>query len=219
LRRNPPRAADAPLLARLARIGVVPGKPFDPQPLDAAQRAQLDAGARDGMTSIERYDAPSLPHVNGWRWTKNTGRFGTDYAYRAFIANTLLAANLPEDAVYPETSVDATGTPLTGDHRYTLHFDRANMPPANAFWSLTLYSPDHWLVPNAIDRYTLRDGNARRNPDGSIDVAIQHDAPAGDRSNWLPAPAGPFVLTLRMYWPQPPALDATYRIPPVDRTP
>jgi hypothetical protein len=215
LAKNPPRAADQPMVERLARIGVVGGKPFDAASLPSAQRAQLDDGVRDARALLDRYDAPSVPHVNGWRWTKNTGRFGTDYTYRAFIAQTLLAANLPEDAVYPETSVDANGAPLTGDRRYTLHFDAGNMPPARAFWSLTLYSPDHYLVPNSRDRYTLRDTGLRRNADGSIDVAIQHDAPGGDETNWLPAPAGPFVVTLRMYWPLPAALDGSYRVPAI----
>jgi hypothetical protein len=215
LAKNPPRAADRPIVDRLARIGVVAGKPFDASALDAGRRAMLDDGLRDARAILDRYDAPSVAHANGWRWTKNTGRFATDYTYRAFIAQTLLAANLPEDAVYPETSVDARGVPLTGERRYTLHFDGAQLPPAQAFWSLTLYSPDHYLVANAIDRYTLRDTGLRRNADGSIDVAIQHDAPSGDQTNWLPAPAGPFVVTLRMYWPSPAGLDGTYRIPAI----
>ena len=215
LGKNPPRAADAPTVERLARIGVTPGAPFDVVSLDATRRAQLENGVRDARALLDRYDAPSVPHVNGWRWTTNTGRFGTDYTYRAFIAQTLLAANLPEDAVYPETSVDANGKPLIGERRYALHFDRAQLPPARAFWSLTLYSPDHYLVPNAIARYTLRDTNLKRNADGSIDVTIQHDAPPGDQTNWLPAPAGPFVVTLRMYWPLPPGLDGTYRVPAI----
>ncbi|MDQ6926815.1 MAG: DUF1214 domain-containing protein, partial [Candidatus Eremiobacteraeota bacterium] len=215
LGKNPPRASDRPTVERLARIGVVPGAPFDAVLLDAARRASLEAGLSDARTLLDRYDAPSVPHVNGWRWTTNTGRFGTDYAYRAFIAQTLLAANLPEDAVYPETSVDANGAPLSGERRYTLHFDGAQLPPARAFWSLTLYSPDHYLVPNAIARYSLRDTNLKRNANGSIDVAIQHDAPSGDQTNWLPAPAGPFVVTLRMYWPLPAGLDGTYRVPAI----
>jgi len=189
-----------------------PGTTFDAAHLDAARRAQLDDGVRDARALLDRYDPP-VPRVNGWRWTKNTGRFGIDYLYRAFIAQTLLAANLPEDAVYAEAIVDANGAPLTGTRDYALHFGAAQLPPARAFWSLTLYSPDHYLVPNAFDRYTLRDANLRRNADGSIDVTIQHDAPRGDRTNWLPAPAGPFVVMLRMYWPLPAGLDGTYHIP------
>jgi hypothetical protein len=215
LGKNPPRANDRVIVERLARIGVVPGKAFDAMSLDAARRTSLEDGLHDARALLGGYNAPSVPHVNGWRWTTNTGRFGTGYVYRAFIAQTLLAANLPEDAVYPETSVDANGAPLSGARRYTLHFDGKQLPPARAFWSLTLYSPDHYLVPNAIARYTLRDTNLKRNADGSVDVAIQHDAPAGDQTNWLPAPAGPFVVTLRMYWPLAAGLDGTYRVPAI----
>ena len=212
---NPPRPGDQAMVERLARIGIVPGRPFDAASLGADDRAALDAGVADARALLDAYDAPNVRHVNGWRWTHDTGRFATDYTYRAFVAKTLLAANLPEDAVYPETSVDANGVPLTGARRYALHFAAGNLPPAHAFWSLTMYSPDHYLVPNAIDRYTLRDAALRRNADGSIDVAIQHDAPAGDTTNWLPAPDGPFVVTLRMYWPDEAGIDGTYAIPAI----
>jgi DNA sulfur modification protein DndE len=214
---NPPRAADAPIVARLAAIGIVPGKALDASTIDPALSAALDAGVRDGLALVQAYDAPGVRHINGWRYTANTGRFGTDYVYRAFVALTLLAANLPEDAVYPETSVDGTGAQLSGEHRYSLHFAAGDLPPVNGFWSLTLYSPDHYLVANAIDRYTLRDTGLRRNADGSIDVAIQHDPPDGDRTNWLPAAAGPFLVTLRMYWPRQAGIDGSYRIPPIER--
>ena len=213
--KNPPRPADAPIVARLASIGVTAGQPFDPSTLGPGARAQLEFGVRDALAQITTYDPPFVPHVNGWRWTKGTGRFGTAYLYRAFIASTLLAANLPEDAVYPETSVDANGAPLSGLRKYTIHFAAGNLPPASAFWSLTLYGPDHFLVPNPINRYTLRDTNLKRNADGSIDVAIQHDPPAGDQTNWLPAPVGPFLVTLRLYWPQPAGINGTYRAPPI----
>ncbi len=213
--KDPPRPADTPIVARLASIGVVAGKRFDPSALNGDGRAEVELGVHDALSQIEGYDAPSVPHVNGWRWTKDTGRFGTAYAYRAFIANTLLAANLPEDAVYPETSVDGNGAPLSGLRRYTIHFDAANLPPANAFWSLTLYGSDHFLVANPINRYTLRDTTLKRNPDGSIDVAIQHEAPTADQANWLPAPAGQFLVTLRLYWPRATALDGTYRVPAI----
>lgn len=213
--RNPPRPADAPIVARLASIGVVAGQPFDPSTLGPGARAQLESGVHDALAQITTYDPPFVAHVNGWRWTKDTGRFGTAYLYRAFIANTLLAANLPEDAVYPETSVDANGAPLSGLRKYTIHFAARNLPPVNAFWSLTLYGPDHFLVPNSINRYTLRDTSLKRNADGSIDVTIQHDLPAGDQTNWLPAPVGPFLVTLRLYWPQPAGINGTYQPPPI----
>jgi len=214
---NPPRAADAPIVARLAALGIGPGKALDARTVDPALREALDGGVADGLALLQTYDPSGVRHINGWRWTGDTGRFGTDYTYRAFIAMTLLAANLPEDALYPETSVDGSGAPLSGEHRYVMHFAAGNLPPVNGFWSLTLYTPEHYLVANAIDRYTLRDTALHRNPDGSIDVAIQHDQPAGDTMNWLPAPSGPFLVTLRMYWARQAGLDASYRIPPIER--
>lgn len=213
--RNPPRPADAPIVARLASIGIVPGRPFDPSSLEPGGRAALELGVHDAATQIATYDPPNVPHENGWRWTKDTGRYGTSYLYRAFIANTLLAANLPEDATYAEAAVDANGAPLSGTRRYTIHFAPGAMPPVHAFWSLTLYGPDHFLVPNPIDRYTLRDRNLKRNADGSIDVQIQNTAPTGDQTNWLPSPVGPFLVTLRLYWPEPAGIDGTYRVPPI----
>ncbi len=214
---NPPRAADAPIIARLAALGIGPGKTLDAPTVDPALRDALDAGVRDGLALLQAYDPPGVRHVNGWHWTADTGRFGTNYTYRAFIAMTLLAANLPEDALYPETSVDGSGAQLSGEHRYVMHFAAGNLPPVNGFWSLTLYTPDHYFVPNAIDRYTLRDTALRRNADGSIDVVIQHDPPDGDQTNWLPAPTGPFLVTLRLYWARQAGLDASYRIPPIER--
>ncbi len=214
--KDPPRAADAPIVARLASIGVVAGKPFDPSALGGDGRAQVELGVHDAFAQIGGYDPPTVAHVNGWRWTKDTGRFGTAYLYRAFIANTLLAANLPEDAVYPETSVDASGTPLSGLRRYTIHFGAANAPPANAFWSLTALRCRS-LPGSELDRPLHA---ARHQPEAKPRTVrstsrSQHDAPPGDQTNWLPAPAGPFLVTLRLYWPQPNGLDGTYRVPPL----
>jgi len=216
LARNLPRPADAPIVARLRAASLLPAAPDGPWAFGLARNAAAAQGVADARAFLATYDPPDVPHVNGWRYTRDTGRFGTNYAYRALIARTLLAANLPEDAVYAEAGVDAHGARLSGTRSYALRFAANALPPANAFWSLTLYTPDGYLAPNPIDRYTLRDRALRRNADGSIDVAIAHDAPAGDTTNWLPAPAGPFVVMLRMYWPGPAAIAGTYAIPPIE---
>ncbi len=211
---NPPRAADAPLIARLRAAGLLSMTPERASGI--APDAAIALGVADARALLASYDPPSVPHVNGWRYTHDTGRFGSNYLYRAFIARTLLAANLPEDAVYADAGVDGHGAPLNGDRRvYGLRFAANAMPPANAFWSLTMYSPDGYLVSNPIGRYTLRDDALLRDADGSILVTIAHTAP-NDTKNWLPAPAGPFVVTLRMYWPRPAAIDGTYAIPPIE---
>jgi hypothetical protein len=209
--RDPPREADRPIVDRLRRAGLIGGPGTTQLASDATP---VGAGVADARALLDRYDPPNVPHGNGWRWTRNTGRFGTDYAYRAFIARTLLAANLPEDALYADATTDANGAPLDGARRYTLHFAPDAMPPANAFWSLTMYSPDGYLVDNPAHRYTLRDAALRRNADGSIDVTIAHDAPA-DAANWLPSPTGPFLVTLRLYWPRQDALEGRYAAPPI----
>ena len=107
-----------------------------------------------------------------------------------------------------------------GAHRYVMHFNKGEMPPVNGFWSLTMYDANYFFVPNALNRYTLSQRNTFvTNPDGSVDLFMQHDSPGKDKeANWLPAPSGPFVLMLRMYWPKekpPSILDGTWKIPQV----
>jgi hypothetical protein len=215
LRDNPPAPGDNPIIQRLATIGFVPGRPFNPSPdlsltLEKARLRSLDA-IRDKV--------PTLGHdVNGWRiLTTKVGIYGTDYMQRAAVAEFGLGANLPEDAVYPSAMTDASGQPLTGDKPYVLHFNKSELPPVNAFWSLTMYDKDGYFVENPLHRYAARDSLLKKNPDGSVDIYVQADSPGKDREvNWLPAPKdGPFTLLLRMYWPKQPVLDGTYRPPGV----
>ncbi len=132
------------------------------------------------------------------------GNFGTSYQIRAIVALIALGANLPADAVYPTTYVDAEGKPLNGANDYVLHFDRGKTPPVNAFWSVSMYGPDSFFVENPINRYAISSWmQLQHGSDGSLDIYIQKDSPGEDReSNWLPAPEGDFNLTLRMYWPE-----------------
>jgi hypothetical protein len=132
------------------------------------------------------------------------GNFGTNYQIRAIVALIALGANLPADAVYPTTYVDADGKPLNGANHYVLHFDKGKTPPVNAFWSVSMYGADSFFVENPIDRYAISSWMPlQQGSDGSLDIYIQKDSPGKDReSNWLPAPKGDFNLTLRMYWPK-----------------
>ena len=143
---------------------------------------------------------------------------------RALITAIGLGANRPQDAVYPMSEVDAGGQPYNGANKYVLHFDKGQTPPVHAFWSLTMYDPEYFFVPNALNRFTLSPRNAlRENADGSVDLHIQHESPGGDKeANWLPAPAGKFVLMLRMYWPaekSPSIINGSWKVPPVRRVP
>jgi hypothetical protein len=119
------------------------------------------------------------------------------------------------------TKVDGDGNPLTGANRYVIHFDKGQTPPANAFWSVTLYDMQQFFVANPIDRYAIGDRDKLKfNDDGSLDLFIQHDSPGADKeSNWLPAPEGSFNLIMRLYWPKESMLDGSWKIPPVSRVP
>ncbi len=201
----PPAPDDAPIVAMMAKIGLVPGQPFDITKLEPALQAAI-AGAP--KTSFEKFMAQQRMNANdenGWSVPPATGRYGTNYLGRARIAATGWPATLPEDAVYPITHIDRSGRKLNGANRYTLTFPKGLTPPVDGFWSLTLYADDggYWLYPNPLGRFTigLRD-NPRFDPDGSLTLYFQHDSPGtAKQANWLPAPAGDFLLMLRMYWP------------------
>jgi hypothetical protein len=150
------------------------------------------------------------------------GNFGTDYGLRAVVALVGLGANLPADAVYPSGFVDGDGQAFDGANRYVLHFDKGQEPPVQAFWSLTMYSPDSFFVPNALNRCAVSSWMPfKRNADGSLDLYIQKDSPGKDKeANWLPAPAGGFNLILRMYWPSdkaPSIIDGSWKPPGVKK--
>jgi hypothetical protein len=222
MRRNPPPARDRPLLRRLRRIGVGPGL----RPARAGLPADLLAAVRRGVVS-EAADLPGRSRVQalqealdsgGWlTLIHGIGRYGTGYERRAQIAVVGLGANTAAEAIYPTALSDAGGGLLSGASRYRMVFRRP--PPARAFWSLTMYDGAGFLVPNAIRRYAIGSSHPGlvRRPDGSVVVAIQHDRPAEAGVNWLPAPAGGFRLSLRLYEPRPRALDGRWKPPSLHR--
>jgi hypothetical protein len=205
LKANPPPASEAPILEQLAKIGVRPGEDFDPAQLDPAVAKGLEQSVSVALGRLQEAQKRTGAPVNGWHIPpSNVGNFGSDYATRAIIALIAFGANLPADAVYPTTFVDADRQPLDGSKRYTLHFAKGQTPPVNAFWSLTLYDAQSFFVDNPMNRYALSSWMPLvRNADGSLDLYIQHDSPGGEKeANWLPAPAASFNVTLRMYWPK-----------------
>ena len=159
---------------------------------------------------------------NGFAFTTKTGIYGTDYLMRALVTAIGLGANRPQDAVYPTSLKADDGEAYDGAHKYVMRFPDGQLPPARGFWSLTMYDKDYFFVNNPLNRYSI---SARQqlktNPDGSTDLYIQKDSPGPDKeSNWLPAPAGPFVLMLRMYWPSeqsPSILNGSWTIPAVKK--
>ncbi|CAN5489549.1 DUF1254 domain-containing protein [soil metagenome] len=217
---NPPHASDFSQLARIALLGVEAGKPFDPNRFSAEQVAEIEAGKADALAAM----LASLPtlgaSVNGWTvMTDNIGVYGNSYFKRAVVTLIGLGANPPEDAVYPLLNVDADGDPTTGDHDYVIHFDADNLPPAYAFWSVTMYDAEGFQVANELDRFAIGDRDALTyNADGSLDLYVQHANPGPDRvANWLPAPPGPLGVTMRLYAPHQSVLDGTWAPPRVHK--
>ena len=217
---NPPRAEDAPMLDRIRATGLLTD---DCQPQQSPlQRLGSAIGYHKVVALFD--DSQQLldkrPTYNGWRIGYGLGEYGTRYQQRALVAKLGLGANSPEDAIYPNLHTDAEGRPLAGDRRYVLHFAKDQLPPARAFWSLTLYNAAQFLSANPLNRYALGDrDDLHYNADGSLDLYIQHDQPAAadQRRNWLPAPEGRFNLFLRLYWPKVEVLERRW-LPPTIRT-
>ena len=217
LTKHPPHANDYPILFRLRRLGIEPGKPFDGKRLSPDVKATINRAAEDALASIPPAMRNAGEFVNGWNiGVENMGTYGTSYKRRALVAYGGLGCNLPEDAVYPTAYVDVEGQPLSGQHQYLLHFDRGQTPPAEAFWSITMYDNEGFQVPNPIDRFAVSSHNELKyNDDGSLDIYVQAESPGTDKeSNWLPAPKGPFEPTMRLYSPRQQVLDLIWSPPP-----
>jgi hypothetical protein len=167
------------------------------------------------------WKVPTLARVvNGWSMNTDTmGVYGNYYLKRAIVAQLGLGANLPEDAIYPINLADESGKQLDGTNRYTLHFGKTDMPPAEAFWSVTLYGADGYQVANPLNRFAVSSWMPfKYGADGSLDLYFQNDSPGADKeANWLPAPKGPFNLTMRLYAPKSEALTGKWNPPPVTR--
>jgi hypothetical protein len=222
LKANPPPAADAPMVANMAKIGIVPGQAFDIGKADPAVQKGLQGVPKAGIEKIMAHFKTAGKDINGWLFSTKTGLYGTDYLQRALITAIGLGANRPQDAVYPTSEVDAEGKPYDGANKYVMHFAKGQVPPVRAFWSLTMYDGQYFFVPNPLNRYTLSSRSKfNYNKDGSLDLYIQKDSPGKDKeANWLPAPAGKFILMLRLYWPRekpPSIIDGTWKPPAVKR--
>jgi hypothetical protein len=214
-----PHITDEPIVARMKRIGLVVGESFDFDKLDPALQKAFDAAPAAGMKAMkDRY--PTLARVeNGWGMNTDTmGVYGTYYLKRAIIAMVGLGANLPEDAIYPINFADADGKALDGSKKYVLHFEKDELPPVNAFWSVTMYDADGFQSPNVLNRFAIGDRDPLKyGADGSLDLHFQNGSPGADKeANWLPAPKGPLGVTMRLYAPRDVALDGRW-VPPAVR--
>jgi len=215
LKTNPPKPEDAPIVARMAEIGIVPGQEFDRSKLP-----KLGHKLDPKLALLELVHAMKTKKaVDGWLyWTSDAGRYGTDYEQRAMVTVIGPGMNFAEDAVYAFSEKDADGKDYDGSgHAYVMRFEQGQMPPVKGFWSLTMYDPDFFFVPNPIDRYCLSQRDTFvTNADGSVDSYLQAESPGQDReANWLPAPKGKFIPMLRLYWPQDaPPLDSGWIVDP-----
>jgi hypothetical protein len=224
LRENPPPARDRALLDRLAEAGVGAGRSparagLAPEVLRALV-AGVD-GIAQALPDVARSTVTQQALANqGWAIPNPIiGDYGTDYTYRAGVAAIGLGANTPVESVYPTAFGDADGRPFDGASRYRLTFPPGQPPPASAFWSLTMYDEDGYLVANPQRRYAVGDSHPplRHKPDGSIVVVLQRSAPAEEDVNWVPTPPGRFRINLRLYLPERSVLDGRWRPPPVQR--
>jgi hypothetical protein len=223
-----PAEVEAALRARFARIGVEAGKPFAVGSLTALQKAELEAGMKKGLEEIKRRVETLGNDENGWRVaTQGFGdrqTYAGDWALRAAAAMAGIYGNDAVEALYPMLGTDADGNkPDCSTNRYTLTFAPGQLPPVNAFWSVTMYDArTQLLVENPIQRYLINSPmlpKLKKDPDGSLTLYIQKDSPgASEEPNWLPAPAGPIYVVMRLYWPKEAALNGSWKPPAVRRS-
>jgi hypothetical protein len=223
LRYCPTDPTEVELMQRFARIGIGAGKTFDPGKLSPEMTKAIEDGRADAWVDF----AALLKRFDEWKITSGDV-FGTrqylknNYLYRMGAAVMGIYGNSREDAIYPVYTVDRADEKLTGAGKYTMRFPAGQLPPVNAFWSLTMYRmPESLLVANPINRYLLNSPMMPQfvmDADGGLTLHIQNESPGKDKeANWLPAPKGPFRMFLRLYYPKPEALDGKWNAPKLDK--
>ena len=218
-----PTSADHsdPLVGSFHRIGLSAARGFDYESLDEVTTRGLERAASAAERIIDARWAERAEAINGWRYNAAAGRAGHDLALRAALAKGALGAELASEVLDPSCCVDADSEPLHGRHSYRLHFPAGELPPVSALWNISMFGEDLMFVENDAGRYSI--GSTTKglasNPDGSLTIYIQRNRPNDQlgEANWLPAPDGPFNLTMRFYAPATSALDGTYRLPAVTR--
>ena len=219
----PTNPSEKALMARFAKIGVGAGKTFDASKLSPEMKTAIEQGIGDAWADFgglkKQFEEGKIVagDVFGTRqYLKN------NYLYRMAAAVLGIYGNSKQEAMYPAYYVDATKQKLDGANRYTLRFPPGQLPPVNAFWSVTMYDePQSLLVANPINRYLVNSPmlpQLKRDADGGVTLIIQNESPGKDKeANWLPAPKGPFSMIMRLYWPKPAATEGKWTAPPVKR--
>jgi hypothetical protein len=220
-----PGAVEIPLRIRFAKIGVVAGQPFAVDKLKPEEKKALEMGMKSGLEKIKQKVGDLGKDENGWRVALNgfgdRQNYAGDWTLRAAAAMAGIYGNSPAEAVYPLLATDSDGNkPDCSKNRYTLTFPAGQLPPANAFWSVTMYDgKTQLLIDNPINRYLINAPmlpELKKNADGSLTIYMQKDSPGTEKeSNWLPAPDGPIYVAMRLYWPKEAALDGSWKPPAV----
>jgi hypothetical protein len=227
LRFCPTDPSETDLMARFAKLGIGANKTFDAATLPAEVRKAVEDGMADASRTYDEFKKAKLDagQVTSGDLFGTRAHLKNNYLYRMAAAKLGIYGNSKDEAMYPVYAVDAAGQPLDGSkHRYRLRFPKGRLPPANAFWSVTMYElPSSLLVANAIDRYLINSAMLpalKADPDGGLTLYLQADSPGKDReANWLPAPNGPFMAVMRLYWPKESALNGTWKQPPLETAP
>ncbi|MEH6346724.1 MAG: DUF1254 domain-containing protein [Bermanella sp.] len=218
---QPASQQDKTALENLEQLGVVPGNAFDMNTMNPLKAFLMGQAVKIANNKLhEAIDTQSAsPKENGWMmWRDTIGQAGTNYKVRAGVAMAGLGALPISEAAYASASIDKNQETLTGSHQYKVHFPKGQTPPAKAFWSLTMYDMDGFLVETSINRYLLGDRDALSyNDDGSLDIIIQHSPPTQNELNWLPAPKDQFTLMLRIYSLGDSFYDGSWKIPAIER--
>lgn len=220
LRFAPVLPSEKDLRDRFATIGIGPNGGFDADKLAPEMRQAIEGGMADAWAEFNTFKKEKLDtgQVTSADITGNRQTLGDNYLYRMAAAVVGIYGNSKDEAIYVGAFNDSTGAPLTGDDKYTYRFAPDQLPPVNAFWSLTMYElPQSLLVANSMNRYLINSPMVPSlvpDTDGGYTFYIQNESPGLDReSNWLPAPKGPFQMVLRLYWPKPDALNGTWKAP------
>jgi hypothetical protein len=212
---NPLNPPDPELVTKLASIGVGPDKIPSTEANDTIKTA-LQTGITEGQKMIDAEVANFGTVENGWLVNAQPGVYGNNYLFRAATTQFGLGANIGQEALYPSTFTDSQGKPLSGNSSYLIHFEPGQTPPVDGFWSVSMYNDKNLFVDNPINRYSIGQytEGLKNNTDGSLDIYIQNASPGADKeSNWLPAPEGSFNMVMRLYLPQPQALNGTWQLP------
>ncbi len=213
------RDNEAALVASFSEIGLSVTKGFDTDSLSESNLAQIRQGVNDAMTLVAERSRQLGTQQNGWTTSYVGANFGNDYLLRAAVAKDQIGVSIAREAIYPIGREDSEGRLLDGHHRYRIVMRRVDLPPVDAFWSITLYDDQGKMISNPIDRYSIGDRTAQlvANDAGDIAIALQHDQPTDSGLNWLPAPCAPFYLMMRLYNPREEILQGRWQPPAIVR--